>query len=142
MTKDQTGAGACAPLPNDLVESTTISGRLDAPRVVVPLTGLDRNGKARTISRPRGKLVKGKTVVVKDLSFSKRNLLVNRGATVNWSFRDTQLHDVTVASGPRGFSSPHQGDGGRFSKKLTTPGTYRLFCSLHPVAMTQRIVVR
>jgi len=43
------------------------------------------------------------------------------------------LHDVTVASGPRGFS-----DRGRFTQALDTPGTYELFCSLHPVSMTQR----
>jgi plastocyanin len=142
MTKDESPPAGCAALPADLTETATLSGRLNAPRVTVPLTGLDRNGVAQRISKPKGKLVKAKSVVVDHLAFSKRNLLVSRGTTVRWSFRDDQLHDVTVASGPRGFSSPHQGAGGRFAQKLDTPGTYRLFCSLHPVAMTQRIVVR
>jgi plastocyanin len=141
MTKDQAGT-PCAPMPADRVETAPLSGRLDAPRVTVPLTGLDRRGHAITIKRPPGKTSRARRVVVADNSYSLRNLLVDRGATVRWDFKGSFLHDVTVASGPRGFSSPHQTKGGRFSQKLETPGTYRLFCSLHPVAMTQRIVVR
>ena len=141
MTKDGTGA-PCAELPADRVETAPLSGRLDAPRVTVPLTGLDRRGRAITITRPPGKTRKASRVVVADNRFSLRNLLVKRGATVRWDFKGLGLHDITVASGPRGFSSPHQTKGARFSQKLETPGTYRLFCSLHPVAMTQRIVVR
>ena len=141
MTKDASGT-PCAPMPDDRVESAPLSGRLNAPRVTVPLTGLDRRGRAVTITRPPGKIKRTRRVVVADNRFSVRNLLVKRGANVRWDFTGSYLHDVTVASGPRGFSSPHQGKGGRFTQKLDTPGTYRLFCSLHPVAMTQRIVVR
>ena len=115
---------------------------MTAPRVTVPLTGLDKRGRAVKISRPPGRVSRARRVVIRDNRSSVRNLLLRRGATVNWDFRGADLHDVTVASGPRGFSSPHQTRGARFSQKLDTPGTYRLFCSLHPVAMTQRIVVR
>jgi plastocyanin len=114
--------------------------------VTVPLTGLDRQGHARTISRPPGRLrrISGAkaTVRVADFAFSRPNLSVARGATVRWRFPDAELHDVTLASGPRGFSSPHLGTGGRYSHRFDRPGTYRLFCSLHPVLMTERIVVR
>ena len=79
---------------------------------------------------------------MRDFAFSHPNLSVARGATVRWSFEDAELHDVTLASGPRGFSSPHHNNGVTFARTLNVPGTYRLFCSLHPVAMTERIVVR
>ena len=140
------GAEKCAPLPTDVRASrTSAPGRLKTPRVTVPLTGIDdRTGKAIRISRPPGRTERtGRlaSVGVRDLSFSKPNLSVARGARISWDFRGPSLHDVTVASGPRGFSSHHY-DRGRFTQALDTPGTYKLFCSLHPVAMTQRIVVR
>jgi len=137
----------CAAMPADVVESTSpIPGRVAPPRVTVPLTGLDARGQARTISRPAGRLkrVRGSrtTVGVQDVRFTVGNLSVRRGATVAWKFSGELLHDVTLASGPRAFSSPHRSAGGRFEQKLSVPGTYRIFCSLHPVAMTQRLVVR
>jgi plastocyanin len=142
---DPTVAAACGPLPTDVQTiGTRARGRTTAPKVTVPLTGLDRRGRAVTIARPPGALRRmgtRVTVGVRDLSFSARNLSVRRGATIRWRFAGPSLHDVTLASGPRGFSSPHL-DRGSFTRALDTPGTYRLFCSLHPVAMTQRIVVR
>ena len=120
-------------------------GRSASPVVTVPLTGLDRRGRARTIKAPPGRMKRvggNASVRLRDFAFSLRNLSVPRGSTVRWSFRDDDLHDVTLASGPRGFSSPHHTRGATYEQKLTVPGTYRLFCSLHPVAMTERIVVR
>jgi plastocyanin len=141
MTKDN-AVTPCAELPGDQTETSPLSGRLLAPRVTVPLTGLNIKGVAVKISRPPGKSTRRSRITVADNRFSARNLLLGKGSTVRWDFKGTSLHDITVASGPRGFSSPHQTKGGRFAQKLDTPGTYRLFCSLHPVAMTQRIVVR
>ena len=48
---------------------------------------------------------------------------------------------MTVASGPRGFSSVHLDLSRSYRKRLKTPGTYKLFCGLHPVAMTQTVKV-
>jgi plastocyanin len=138
-------AGACGALPGDFAQSSPVPGRSITPRVTVPLTGLDSRGRARTIKAPPGRLrkVRGAARIrVDDGQFSASNLLVRRGTTVRWSFAGADLHDVTVASGPRGFSSHHQAKGGRFVQRLNVPGTYRIFCSLHPVAMTERIVVR
>jgi plastocyanin len=137
---------ACAPLPGDLRFEDGPPGRSSPPRVTVPLTGLDARGNARTIQAPPGRVRRVRAAVasvrVADFAFSRRNLSVRRGATVRWRFPDTELHDVTLANGPRGFSSPHLGTNGRFSHRFDQPGTYRLFCSLHPVLMTERIVVR
>jgi plastocyanin len=58
-----------------------------------------------------------------------------------WRFRGSVDHDVTLASGPVGFASPSM-QRGSFSYRFTKPGTYRLFCSLHPARMTEIVTVR
>lgn len=137
----------CSPLPRDVMTAQVHPqpGRTAVPKVTVPLTGLDSTGKARTISKPPGRTIRGgrrTTVTLGDRFFSKPNLFLPKGARVRWRADGEQLHNVTLASGPLGFSSP-QLDGGRsYTTRLTRAGTYRLFCALHPVDMTQRIVVR
>ena len=64
-----------------------------------------------------------------------------RGTTFTWSFRGSVQHDVTVVGGPVGFSAPWT-QSGVFRHRFTKPGTYRLFCSLHPAKMVQQITVR
>jgi plastocyanin len=66
---------------------------------------------------------------------------VRRGATLRWRFGGQLLHNVTVANGPRGFASLHLDGGREYSHRFTVPGTYRLFCALHPVAMTETVTV-
>ena len=46
-----------------------------------------------------------------------------------------------MANGPVGIGSPNLNDERTFSKKLRRPGTYRFFCALHPVQMTERVEV-
>jgi plastocyanin len=60
---------------------------------------------------------------------------------VRWRFGDPVQHDVTLASVPRGFASAYT-TRGTYRKRLTVPGTYRIFCSLHPVTMSQTVEVR
>ena len=76
-----------------------------------------------------------------DQFFSQPNVSIRSGGRLNWAFNTRELHNITVASGPRGFSSTHLDQGRRFSKRLRKPGTYKLFCGLHPVTMTQTIKV-
>jgi hypothetical protein len=64
------------------------------------------------------------------------------GGTVTWRFDGPTLHNITLANGPRGFSSKNLSDGRIYRKKLTVPGTYQLFCGLHPVDMTATIKVK
>ena len=111
---------------------------------MVPLTGLDSNGRARRIKAPPGarvKLASGSTIDVGDRFFRTRNITVRSGATLKWRFGGDELHNITVANGPRGFSSVNLDRNRRYRQKLTTPGTYKLFCALHPVAMTQTVKV-
>ena len=134
---------ACA-RPGDLREFRGEAGRSKPPRFTVPLTGLRSNGSARKISAPPGARVRlrsGSVIGVGDRFFTRPNVSVNSGSVLKWRFFGEELHNVTVASGPRGFSSVNLDTNRRFRKKLKTPGTYRLFCGLHPVSMTQTVKV-
>jgi len=136
----------CAPLPADVdTWRTRAPHRTEPPAFRVPLVGLDDRGRAVEIARPRGAtraMPRGGTVRVKDFGFSARNVRVRRGASLGWRFEDRELHDVTVADGPRGFASPHLNGRRTYRRRLTTAGRYKLFCSLHPVTMTQTVEVR
>jgi plastocyanin len=136
--------GGCAK-PADLSESgPSEPGRTAAPRFTVPLTGIGRGGKAVTISKPPGKRVRvksGARITVGDRFFSKPNLTLPQGGLLRWRFASTELHNVTVANGPRGFASLNLDGNRSFAKRLTKPGTYKLFCALHPVSMTETVKV-
>lgn len=136
----------CAPLPGDVQTSLRPDGRGDAPRFTVPLTGIDPiTGRAVTIAKPPGRRValrSGATVRINRFAFSRSNISLRRGAKLRWRFDDGgELHNVTLASGPIGFGSENL-DRGTFTQRFTKRGTYRIFCGLHPVAMTESVVVR
>ena len=146
LAPDASVTERCGALPADLSEpQTTQPHRTALPRFTVPLTGLDARGRAREIERPPGavrRVASGTTIRVGDNFFSRPNLEVRAGSTLRWAFAGRQLHNVTVASGPRGFSSDNL-DGGRvYTRRLTAKGTYKLFCALHPVAMAETVRVR
>ncbi len=146
LARDPAVGDGCAPLPADLESVRTGErGRALPPVFRVPLTGLDRLGRAVTISRPPGRTVvagRRAQVGVRDLAYGTRNLSIAQGGTVTWSFGGELRHDVTLASGPRGFSSDQLKGGKRFARRFNVPGRYRIFCSLHPVQMTQVVTVR
>jgi len=143
----------CEPLPGDrkkLLEPGTIPGRTGGPvPYKVPLTGLDENGEAVRIKKPPGKakrLKSGGTIEVGDRFFDRPNVRVNRGGKVTWEFEGQELHNVTLANGPIGFASPNldvepDGEPRTFQRRFTRNGKYKIFCALHPVQMTERIVV-
>ncbi|HEX8205755.1 MAG TPA: hypothetical protein VF587_06835 [Solirubrobacteraceae bacterium] len=139
---------SCAPLPGDITETMQKdSGRLAPPAWIVPLTGIGPDGRAREIDRPPGpvKRLEAPSEVTIDVTsprFEVRNLDVPAGTTIKWRFDDELKHDITVADGPFGFSSQPLSGRRSYRRTLSRPGAYKLFCSLHPVAMTQRIDVR
>jgi plastocyanin len=75
-----------------------------------------------------------------------RNLSIPAGSSVRWTDRDPRprWHNATLANGPEGggFASPMLLKGDRYAQRFTIPGTYRIFCTIHPVTMTQTIDVR
>jgi plastocyanin len=65
------------------------------------------------------------------------------GQQVTWRFAGKEPHSVTVANGPRGFSSRYLGRAdGTYSYTPTVKGTYKLTCLIHPTQMGQTLVVR
>jgi len=113
--------------------------------VFIPLTMRAPDGTARAVSdlpgtyyRPRGDAV----VTIKNLRFDHQKVVIARGRGVRWIFKDTFAHDVTTANGPSAFGSPHLRNGQGWHRTFTRPGTYRVYCTLHPVDMHQIIKVR
>ncbi|MFY9469042.1 MAG: plastocyanin/azurin family copper-binding protein [Solirubrobacterales bacterium] len=127
---------ACGKLPPVRYQESAVPGRSETPRVVVPLT-----------QEPTGPFepLAGGTIRVTEPRFDPRRIELKSGDSLRWKFdtpdgNDT-LHDVTVANGPEGFSGPHLNAGRSFSRRFDRPGTYGLYCSLHPMTMVQQVKV-
>ena len=140
------GTESCDPLPGDIQSfSTNEPGRKGKPiSYTIPLTGLDANGNAVTIRKPPGKLKRvksGAAVNVRDRLFDKANVILKRGGKLNYRFAGNELHNVTLANGPLGLGSDNLDGERAFTQKFSRPGTYRLFCGLHPVQMSQQVIV-
>ena len=146
LAPDPSVTSPCGAVPGDVeVLRTPTRGRAFAPLAPVRIYDWSPDGRAVEFRAPPGnaRRVRGDTTVVaKGRDFSARELSVPAGATVRWRFDDDDVHNVTVANGPEGFSSNRLARGATYAKKLTRRGTYSLFCELHPVGMVQRIVVR
>jgi plastocyanin len=140
----------CQKPPDDIikVQPAKLRGeqfRTKPPKFTVPLTGIDKNGNAVEIKRPPGKTVaanSGDTINVGSYFFGPPNVSVPQGSTLNWKFLKDTLHNVTLANGPRGFSSPNLNDGRGFKFKFKKAGTYRIFCALHPTRMSETVTVK
>ncbi|MEA2437969.1 MAG: hypothetical protein QOF65_2525 [Thermoleophilaceae bacterium] len=138
----------CGPLPSDAATfQTPLPHRTAPPRFKVPLIGLNSNGKAVTIQRPPGKTVtlsSGSSIDVKSFFFSRPNVAVKRGAKLSWLFkgRAADLHNVTLANGPRGFASPNYSTNAKFAYRFNKSGKYQIFCALHPVSITETVTVK
>lgn len=136
----------CGARPADFrLLRTSTPGRARAPKVRVNIYDYGSNGRVKRVSGPSSAwqtLAGDAGARVFDFGFRAGNISVPQGATVRWRFDGPSLHNVTLASGPEGFSSNRLRGGEVFAKTLTRPGTYTFFCELHPVGMIQRIVVR
>jgi plastocyanin len=80
-------------------------------------------------------------VKVADNYFSVKRLTVGDGAKVTWKWTGVLYHNVTVLHGPARFSSRTQA-AGTFSHVFSKPGTYTLYCTIHPKTMQMVVVVK
>ena len=78
---------------------------------------------------------------VADFRFRHERVRVPRNTLFRWRFVGPARHDVTLANGPEGLAS-NSVTQGLFGFRFRRPGTYNLYCSLHPTLMTQRVIVR
>jgi plastocyanin len=146
VAPDPAVSSNCGAMPGDV---TTLGadqpGRSGPVSFSVPLTGLDANGQAVSINAPPGKLKKlksGATIQVGDRYFSKPNVVIKRKNRLRWQFSTVALHNLTLANGPVGIATDNLSIGREFDFRFKRAGTYRFFCSLHPVQMTERVVVK
>jgi plastocyanin len=136
--------GCSAPPAGAQTFGADFAGRGDPPAVQLTLARWGGSGPAVPIARPSGRFVRrrGNALVrVNGFGYAPRLLSVPRGATVRWRFGDRYVHNATLVRGPRGFATPtvrYRTERQRF----TVPGEYRLYCSIHPVLMSQVIRVR
>jgi hypothetical protein len=146
VAPDPAVTDGCGPMPHDVrTLDVGMPGRPASPPVDLGLYDWAGTGAARRVGGPPGPLrhFDGPAdVSVVDTAFRAGNISVPRGASVRWTFSGAQRHNVTLASGPEGFSSDRLSGGDSYERTFTKPGTYRLFCELHPVGMIQRVVVR
>ena len=78
-------------------------------------------------------------VKIGNFTFGPQELKVKAGTTVTWTNEDDIPH--TVVS-PNTFRSKVLDTDGKYSFAFTTPGTYKYFCSLHPVLSENSIQLR
>ena len=147
IARDRSVPAGCAPLPADLhTVWTRTGGRSLPPRVTIPISRLNGRGRVVSVDRPPGPEVitdAPDTTVGSALGgFGPANLSIRTGASVTWRFDDAFAHNVSLASGPRGIYSPNFHQGATYTHQFSVPGTYKLFCYLHPLTMNQVVTVR
>jgi plastocyanin len=76
----------------------------------------------------------------KNKTFQPRVLAVPLGSTVDFPNNDGIFHNVFSISGPQPFDLGLYRAGDTRARTFTTPGTYRVFCNIHP-QMTAIIIV-
>jgi plastocyanin len=135
MVRDDS-VGHCARMPKDIVEINKPKHWDRTPNygLVVP-----------QLARPSGafEAVTGGPLTVGDLFFRPGRISSKVGQKITWDFTGGLPHSVSVANGPRGFSSVYWGQrSGSYSFTPKVPGTYRLTCLVHPTTMAETLVVR
>jgi hypothetical protein len=126
----------CGRIPKDIVEinrpkrfDRTPNHDLEVPQLARPVGAFSA--------------FDGNPVQVGDDFFRPGRVTARVGETVSWAFGGARPHSVTVANGPRGFSSIYWGrTSGTYSVTPRVKGTYKLVCLVHPTTMAQTLVVR
>jgi plastocyanin len=141
------GRAPCPALPGD-VRGARPAGpvRTAPPRVHIPLSAFV-GGRVRPIAHPTGRAVTypdgaRPQVAIRAGRFSPVTLSVASRTTVTWRFLDREPHKVSLANGPRAMGSGTYGRGATWKAYFGVPGTYQLFCPLHPLTMHQEVNVR
>lgn len=146
VTPDGGASRTCDQLPADAhTHWTRTDGRSTVAPAQLPLSALDAHGKPVQIARAAGPEQIAGSYAAVDLTkslFTPPNLSIARGGRVTWYFRDIDAHIVQLANGPRAVESPLARKGGVYTQDFPVPGTYNLFCYLHPVTMHQTLTVR
>lgn len=77
-------------------------------------------------------------VTIKAFAYGPKDITVTAGTTVTWINKDPEPHTVVDKDGK--FRSSALDTDDSYSFTFTEPGTYTVFCSLHP-QMTGKVTV-
>jgi plastocyanin len=77
-------------------------------------------------------------VWIQGMAFTPATITVNAGTTITWTNQDAVVHTVTSNTGA--FASGSIGNGGTYSFKFNTAGTFPYHCAVHP-SMTATVIV-
>jgi plastocyanin len=80
----------------------------------------------------------GNRVLMKDFMFSPMALTTKVGVEVTWTNQDDEPHTVVSDTGL--FRSGALDTGDSYTFKFDKPGTYHVFCSVHPRMMATIVV--
>ncbi|MDX6671238.1 MAG: hypothetical protein QOI91_1601 [Solirubrobacteraceae bacterium] len=144
VTRDPSVTQPCGALPTDVQTVRKSRPGLSSPPLLrIPINARSAGGRVGPVAGGPGAAtwLGGGPLEVRSLLVEPANAVVPVGSRVRWRFWGSALHTVTVAGGPEGFSSPNLSDGRAFEHRFTRPGTYRLYCSLHPVDMPSTVRV-
>jgi plastocyanin len=72
----------------------------------------------------------GPRILIKDFMFVPMQLTTKRGATVTWVNQDDEPHTIVSDTGL--FRSGALDTDMTYMFKFDKPGTYQVFCSIHP----------
>jgi plastocyanin len=137
---------ACAALPADAKElGPDFEGRPAPPPVDLTLAEMGSDGYAHPVDAPPGDTTTlNGDATIKEFGFGYHpaKISIPVDSRVRWTFEDRSEHDVTLNNGPVGFGGPWSRRGDSYQRRFHVPGTYRLYCSLHPVEMNQVVQVR
>jgi plastocyanin len=138
----------CAPLPRDRREILLRrDGHLaDPPYVKVPLNTVGGDGLVHPLATLPGPATvfdgPAKVTLIHD-RFVPAKIQIPLDGSITWTFADAVGHNVLLANGPQVVGTPTLSGGVKYtSRGFLKPGTYQLFCYLHPVTMHQEVIVK
>jgi plastocyanin len=145
--KVNTKGNLCGALPRDGREVLLRSdGHLsDPPYEKIPFNTVGDDGHVHPLATLPGQPTvfdgPAKVTLIHN-SFVPAKIQIPLNGQITWTFADKTPHNVLFASGPQVVGTPTLSGGVKYtSRGFLKPGTYQLFCYLHPITMHQEVIV-
>jgi plastocyanin len=145
--KVSTKGNLCGALPRDGREILLRSdGHLsDPPYEKIPFNTVGDDGHVHPLATLPGQPTvfdgPAKVTLIHN-QFVPAKIQIPLNGQITWTFADRAAHNVLFASGPQVVGTPTLSGGVKYtSRGFLKPGTYQLFCYLHPITMHQEVIV-
>jgi cytochrome c peroxidase len=97
-----------------------------------PLNSMDRMEVAAAISTAADAATGDRTIVQKGKQFSLRHVEIKAGEALKIGNMDTRAHNIRVFEENMDYNSGYQEPGEQITVPFAEPGTYHVFCGIHP----------